>query len=371
MAELTLNRADNLSPTTVRNQIVRDLNQFNARGPSIDDIIPTLVLSDSEEQYYRMDSAVLPMKQAALDAEAPIADTEDMSTDTYNVDTFQQKRSPERGADFELNTDQELLNAFQWVVDQLERAIRITREIAGWQGLDDVDGLIGEDGNSAHSDIDSTHVITPGTAWSDHANSTPQDDLMAAEEEVSIDGLMLDELPVPTAYIPPSVMYDLRQNDDLEGRFSGVETQGLTEDQVAGIIPVENVQTVWTKTIRRDDNGQPIDSSGNVVQDRSNAVKDNILEPWDEGSSTNRRNVVIGTAGDPRAAAMPVLTDRLNNIVERADEDPVGSWSVDNTLGFVTQSWMTPDPVETWYKVAQEIGVEMVRPENWAIIQDI
>lgn len=371
MAELTLSRADELSPETVRNQIVRDLSQLDTRGPSIDDVLPTIVLTDSEETYYRMNSAALPMRQTALAAEAPIGDSEDLSEDQYSVDTFKKKRSPERGADFELNTDEDLLNAFNWTVDQLQRELRMTREVAGWQGLDDVDGFVGEDGATAHPALDSSHVLTPATAFSDTANSNPQNVFHDADELVDTEGTMLDELPAPTAYVPPSVMTDLKKNDDLESRFSGVAVQGLTEEQVANVLPVDNIVKVYTKKVRTNDQGQPVDSSGNVVDDRSNAVKDNILEPYDNAAGTTRRNIVFGTSGDARAAGMPVLTDRLDNIVQRGGEDPNGSWSVDTTMGFVTQSWWENDPAQTWYKVAQEIGVEMVRPENWVVIQDI
>ena len=107
------------------------------------------------------------------------------------------------------------------------------------------------------------------------------------------------------------------------------------------------------------------------MEDRENAVKDNILEPYDVSAGTQRRNILFGTAGDPRAAGMPVLTDRLDNIVQRGDAEPTGSWSVDTSMGFITQSWWENDPPQTWYKVAQEFGVEMVRPENWVVIQDI
>jgi hypothetical protein len=371
MGELTLTRADELSPETVRNQIVRDLAQLQTRGPRIDDVLPTLVLTDSEETYYRMDSGVMPMRQTALSAEAPIGGSQDLSKDQYSVDTFQKKRSPERGADFELNTDQDLLNAYNWAVNQLERELRITREIAGWQGLDDVDGFIGPDGETAHPALSSDNVLTPGTAFSDHGNSTPQDTFHTAWFRVENDGLMLDEMPQPTTYMSPSVLQDLKQNEDLENRFSGVEVQGLTAEQVEGVVPVPNIELVYTKTIRTNDKGQPVDENGDVVEERSEAAQDNILEPYDFGAGTNRRNIVYGTLGVPETASMPVLTDRLDNIVRRSGVDMMGEWAVDETMGFLTQSWANPDPAETWYKIAQEIGVEMIRPENVVVIQDI
>lgn len=375
MAELTLSRADELSPDTVRNQIVRDLQQLQTRGPSIMDVLPNIVLEDSEETYYRMDTATLPMRQTSLGAEAPAGDTEDLDEDQYTVDTFKKKRSPERGADFELNTDEDLLNAFDWTVNQLERELRMTREIAGWRGLDGIDGFIGSGGLSAHSALATDHVITPSTPFSDTANSTPQNTFTDAHFRIDNDGTMLDELPQVTAYVPPSVMRDLKQNDDLEDRFSGVETQGLTAEQVASILPVDNIEVVYTQAVRTNTEGEPLDSSGNVVDDRSNAEKLNILEPHNTSASgtpsDQARNIVLGTAGDERAAGMPVLTDRLDNIVSRGDAQPNGEWAVDESMGFITQSWWENDPATTWYKVAQEFGVEIVRPENWVVIQDV
>jgi hypothetical protein len=371
MAELTLSRADELSPDTVRNQIVRDLQQLRTRGPRIDDVLPTIVLSDSEETYYRMDSAALPMRQTHLSAEAPTGDTEDLSEDQYSVDTFKKKRSPERGADFELNNNEDLLNAFNWTVNQLERELRMTREVAGWQGLDDVNGLIGTDGQTAHPSLSSDHVITGATAFSNTSTATPQAHFHEASYLLDTDGLMLDEMPTPTAYISPSVERDLKQNDNLESRFSGVAVQGLTMEQVANVLPIDNLEVVYTQKVRTNDQGEPIDDSDTVVDDRSNAVKDNILEPYDYTNTVQRRNIVFGTAGDEAAGGMPVLTDRLDNIVQRGDESPNGSWAVDNSLGFITQSWWNEDPPQTWYKVAQEFGVEIVRPENWTVIQDI
>jgi len=329
------------------------------------------VLTDSEETYYRREGHVLPMRKVDLGAESPVGDNEDLDTDQMNVDTFKKKRSPEKGADFELNTDADLMNAFDQAVEVLRKELMITRELVAWQGLDGTEGMIGSDGQTANSDLDSDNVITPGTAYSDHANASPQDDFISAEEEIDTNGTDLNELPAITAYIPPSVEADLKQNDDLESRFSGVQVQRLSMEQIADVIPFDNIETVYTKEVRTNDAGQPFDGSDNVVDDRKNAVLDNVLEPYDNSNSTVRRNIVIGTAGDPGAAGMPVLTGRLENVVSRSGQDPLGDFSVDNSMGFVTQSWFDPDPSVTWFKVAQEIGFELVRPENWVIIQDI
>jgi hypothetical protein len=65
---------------------------------------------------------------------------------------------------------------------------------------------------------------------------------------------------------------------------------------------------------------------------------------------------------------MPWFLDRLQ---ERGDVAPTGDISVDASNGWMTQSWTEPDPLVTWYKVAQEIGFHMTRGTNWFIIQDV
>lgn len=369
MGTLTISRADSLTPETARNQIVRDVQQIQNRGPSISDVLPSIVLNDSEETYYRRHSGVLPMSKTSLSGESPVGQLEDMEKDTMNVDTFKEKVAPEKGVDFEINTQNQLLDVWDDAMEYLRRVLTITREVAGWQGLDGVEGFIGQDGATAHSGLSTSHVIAPGTAFSDTVNSNPQDSFTTAEFLIDDDGTMLDELPRPTAYVSPSVMRDLKQNEDLQARFSGVGIQGLTEQQVANVLPFENIQTVYTKTVRTNANGQPVDDAGNVVEDRKDAAKDNILEPHD--GVANQRNVVIGTGGDVRAGGMPVLTGRLAEMIGSSAADPTGDFSVDRTLGFVTQMWTTPDPAVSWFKIAQEFGVEVVRPDNWAILQGV
>lgn len=371
MAELTLQQADTLSPDTARNQIVESIAQLETRGPSIADVLPPIVLTDSAETYYRRNGHVLHQLKTDLHAESPVTDQEDLSTDEYNVDSYKSKISPEKGADFELNTQFDLLNAFDDAIEILRRQLMLTREQVGWQGLQGTEGLIGEDGDNQHSGLATEHVITGATAFSNHSSSTPQDQFQIATGEIDQDGTMLNEAPQVTGYVSPTVMEDLKRNDDIQSRFSGVEVQGLTQEQVASILPIDNLEVVYTKTVRTNDNYEPIDSSDNVVTDRDNAILDNVLEPYDYADTTTRRNIVIGTAGDEEVGGMPVLTDRLSNVVERSGQDPLGDFSVDESLGFVMQSWFDPDPSVTWFKIAQEVGVELVRPENWAIIQDI
>lgn len=365
----TLSKADTISPKTLRNEIVRDLDNREREGALIaTEVFPLVELSDSQETFFTMDGAEMPMPRGDLAAESTVVDMEDLDEDQIDVDTFKAKISPEKGANTELNSDQEILNLFEAAADTLRLRLEIARSMIAWRGYGGIEGMIGETGDSAHSDIDADHVITPATAFSDTANSTPQDHFTEADFQISNDGDNLDQAGPVTAYVSPSVLRDLKQNDDLEGRFSGVEVQGLTEDQVANVLPIDNIVEVRTQVVRTDANGQPIDDAGNVVEDPGNAAKDNILEPYDAGAGTQRRNVVMGAPGEV-SGFIPWFADRLAEHAQQAP--PGGDFAVDMQNGFMTQMWTENDPLVTWFKIAQEVGFHLHRPDNWAVIQDI
>jgi len=365
----TLSKADTISPKTLRNEIVRDLDNQNRQNALIaTEVFPLVELSDSEETYFTMDGGEMPLPRGDLATESAVVDMNDIDEDTIGVETFKAKISPEKGANTELNTDQEILNLFEAAADTLRLRLEIARSLVAWQGYGGIDGMIGSDGATAHPDIDASHVFTSLTAFSDAANSTPQDAFTDAEFQITNDGDDLDSAGQITAYMSPSTLRDLKQNDDLESRFSGVETQGLTKDQVANILPVDNIQEVRTQVIRTNENGEPINSSDSVVSDPANAVKDNILEPYDASATTQRRNVVIGAPGQV-SGFIPWFADRLAEHGEQAP--PGGDFSVDMQNGFLTQMWTTNDPLVTWFKIAQEVGFHLHRPDNWAILQDV
>lgn len=365
----TLSKADTISPKTLRNEIVRDLDNQNRQNALIaSEVFPLVELSDSSETYFTMDGAEMPMPRGDLAAESSVVDMEDLDESTISVETFKAKISPEKGADTELNTDQEILNLFEAAADTLRLRLEIARSMVAWQGYGGINGMIGSEGQTAHPDLDSSHVFTTLTAFDSYSSATPQDGFIDATFQIANDGDMLDSAGPITAYMSPSVLRDLKKNDDLESRFSGVETQGLTEDQVANILPVDQIQEVRTQVVRTNANGEPIDDSDSVVSDPSNAVKDNILEPYDFGNTTQRRNVVIGAPGRV-SAFMPWFADRLAEHGEQAP--PGGDFAVDMGNGFITQMWTENDPLVTWFKIMQEIGFHLHRPDNWAILQDI
>jgi hypothetical protein len=364
----TLADADLLSPKTVRNEIVRDIDNMSRMDElHATDVFPLVGLSDSEEVYYKMDGIRTGMQRAGLASESPIGDIEKLTEDNVTVETYKEKISPEKGVNTELNTQEEVLRLFEAASDYLREDLRLTRSKISWQGDRDVNGMVGTDGQTAHPDLDSDHVISPTTAYSDHTTA-PQDDFIQADYLISEDGQQLAEAGMVTAYMPPSVLYDLKLNDDLENRFSGVEVRGLTEEQVANVLPFDTIETVRTKTVRTNADGEPIDDTGTVVDDPANAAVDNVLEPYDAGAGTNRRNIVIGAPGEV-SGFIPFFVDRLREMADNAP--PSGDMSVDTTNGFITQTWTDNDPAVSWLKIMQEVGFHLMRPDNWVVIQDI
>lgn len=365
----TLADADLLSPKTVRNEIVRDIDNMSRMDEiHSTDVFPLVALSDSEETFYKMDGIRTGMEAAGLTSESPVGNIENLSEDDITVSTYKQKISPEKGVDTELNTQEEILRLFEAAADFLREDLMLTRDRVAWRGDAQIDGMIGPDGVTPHPDLPSDHVISPSTAYSDTANSTPQEDFIESDFLITEDGTRLSDAGMLTAYVPPSVMYDLKRNDDLEARFSGVEVRGLTDQQVANVIPFDQIEVVRTKLVRTDDNGQPIDDEDNPVDEPEDAAVDNVLEPYDYDSGTTRRNVVIGAPGEV-SGFMPFFVDRLSEMADNAP--PSGDMSVDTSRGFMTQTWTDHDPAVSWLKIAQEIGFHLHRPDNWVVLQDV
>jgi hypothetical protein len=361
----TLRQANLLSPDAILNDIVRQLNQMEDTGRLIvGDVFPMVELSDSKETYFTHDGLRTGMDPTALGSESPVGDIEDLGTEDVTVHTYKKKIQADKGADTELNSQQEILNLYEAIVSALREDVVLTRAKAAWQGDANIDGIIGEDGATAHPDLDSSHVVTPGTAYSDTANSTPLTDFLEAEERINQDGGDLGAAGSITAYVTPSELTDLKQNDDLTGKYRDIAA--LSDEQVAEALQVDRIVTVRTQVPRKDANGNLVDENGNVVEDASNAARDNILEPHDGAS--NVRNIVIMAPGQ-ETAFMPWFAARL---AERASGvDPTGDFAVDMTNGWMSQTWTQPDPAVSWFKVAQEFGFHVRRPGNIVVIQDI
>lgn len=365
----TLADADLLSPKTVRNEIVRDIDNMSRMDQlHATDVFPLVGLSDSEEVYYKMDGIRTGMQPAGIASESPVGHIEKLTQDNVTVDSYKEKISPEKGVDTELNTQEEILRLFEAATDFLREDLMLTRSRLSWRGDSQVDGMVGADGQSAHPDIDSGHVLSSTDDYSNTGTASPQDDFIESDFLITEDGTALQQAGMMTAYMSPSVMYDLKRNDSLENRFSGVEVRGLTEQQVANVLPFDQIETVRTQLVRTNDSGEPIDETDTVVTDPSDAATDNVLEPYDYSSGTKRRNIVIGAPGEV-SAFIPFFVDRLGEMADNAP--PSGDMSVDETSGFITQTWTQNDPTISWLKIMQEVGFHLHRPDNWVVIQDV
>lgn len=362
----SLAEAEQLSPKRIQSRIVRELEQMEQGDTYVaSNYFPMYQMGSAKEIYHRQSGKVSPMSGTSLVSESKVAGLEDLDEDSMSITTLKRKISPEKAVDTALNSEQQILNIAEYVANNLLESLMMSRSMMSWRSWNNVDGMIGEDGTSPHPKIPNTHVESPATQFSDTANSSPHDFFMRAAEDIDTDGSGFNNLGPITAVMSPSVMWDLMANDNLESRFSGVATQVIDDlSKLSQVIPVQ-IEIVRTEVPRTNDNGEPLDSDGNVVP-LPDATFDNILEPWD--GSNRVRNIVVGTYGQD-AALMPWFTDRLEDHLD--DVPPGGNFSVDVSNGYIVQSWTTHDPIISWRKIAQEIGFEMIRGDNFAIIQDV
>ena len=368
----TLKKAGLLSPKLLRNEIVTDLDQAARReGEGVantQEVFPMQQLDADREVYYREHGGVAPMQPVSLDSESPIMDLQDIDEDDVTISPYKAKVSPEKGANTKLNSVNEIRDLYQYAAQRLRQNVKVTRDLVAWQGDENIDGMIGPDGITPHPSLRDDHVITPDVPFSDQTNSSPQQHFQMAELLIDEDGSALDTAGPMTAYMTPSMLYDLKLNADLSDRFTGVEVQGLTQNQVANILPFDRIRKVRMQVPRMDDLGRPVDAAGNPVDDPQDAEYDNVLEPYDPVADTTRRNILIGTPGNV-SAFMPWFSQRLSEMAQNAE--PTGQFAVDNNAGIVTQTWTDTDPAISWLKVAQEIGLEVIRPNNFVLMQDV
>lgn len=362
----TLRDANLHSPEAVMNRMVRQINQMEDDNRLVTtEVFPLVELSDSTERHFTMNGVRPGMRQTSLASESPVGDIEGLDERDVTVDTFKKKIQPDKGVDTELNGQQEILNLFNAASDALMTDVLLTRAEMAWQGLGDIDGMIGQDGQTAHPDIPTAHVRSPGTSYDDTDNSSPITDFIDAEYGISERGTMLGQAGPMTAYLSPSTLRDLKLNSEIQSEYENV--RALSQEQLTDAFQLGAIRVIRTQVVRRNAAGQPIDEAGNPVDDLGDAAQDNILEPYDADDDTQRRNIVVGAPGQV-SAFMPWFLDRLQ---ERGNVAPTGDVEVDASNGWLTQSWTEPDPLVTWYKVAQEIGFHMTRGTNWFIIQDV
>lgn len=376
----TLSDAKNLTPEVLRNEIVREVDQMDRieagqqqQFASALSVFPAVNLSDPTEAWFTMGGVRAPMDSAALTSESPLGTLDLPSKEDVTTEHYKKKYAPEKGVETEMEDTP--FSLFARAAEVLRTELFLTREQITWRGDESVDGLIGQYGTTAHPDLPADHVASAGTAWSDTVNSTPYDDITNLAFEVIDNGMLFGDgmqnpSGAPDLFVSPGVMRDLRQNDDLESRVDGIRIKALGRDDVMTILgnDINAIREVRVYVPRTNANGEPIDDTGTVVDDYDDAEKDNILEPYDPGTSSVNRNVVIGAPG-AGSAFIPWFSDQL---AERANDAPSTSQvSMDDQNGFITQMWTSDDPIQSYFKAMQSIGFHLQREENWAVLQGV
>lgn len=379
--QATLRNARDLSPEVLRNEIVNKVDQMeriqvgDGQGfASALNTFPTIDLDNPDESWYTMETVRGPMSPTSLNSESPVGTIDLPDVDDLETHSYKKKYQPEKGVQTELDKGDVDYSVFARAAAILRLEIFVTREQITWRGDSNIEGLIGQRGGDPHSELDSDKVITPSTAWSDTANSDPYSDLSAVGHRIMNNGRLFGQEVAPRIYMPPSVARDLKRNEDMESRVSGVRIQSLDLSDVSEILDEDlgAIRRVMVYLPRTNADGEYIDENGNVVDSADDAALDNVLEPWDPdadaGAGAQRRHVVIGRPG-VNSANIPWFGDALAEYEN--DVPPNGDVAIDNQNGFMTQVWSENDPLTTWYKAAQEIGFHLATPENWGVIQDV
>lgn len=371
----SISDAEELSPKRIQNRIVRDVDNLSRSGAYLmNEAFPLYQMGDYEEVYHRLRGLRAPMPGSTLVSESPIAGLEGLSEDEMNVTPLKQKISPEKAVSAVLNANADIMDIANVVSMALRTDLLTSRSLMAWRGYNGVPGMIGEDGLTAHPKLSGSHVLT-GSDFSDTANSQPHDVFSNAVERISKDGKRSGDVGPVTAYVPTNVFWDLMRNDSLESRLPTDSTQTVNgANELETALSIDRVVEIRTKVPRTNDQGEPIaedpdpsDSTPPPVVPVDEAEEDNILEPWDTSSATANRNIVVGAFGRD-SGVMPWLVERLADHIGAA---PMGDFALNMQEGFLMQGWTQPDPVISWRKMAQEIGLELIRPDNYVVIQDV
>ena len=174
---------------------------------------PAVDLDAPQEDYVSIGGAVGTMSHVPYDAESPIGTLGDIDESSVTTKGYKKKLAPEKETDTKLNSEQQILSLYRWAARQLRAETFLTREKVARQGDEVNDGLIGEDGQSPHPDLPSDNVIQPGTAYSDHANSTPYQDFATASLRLkqTQQGFFDQNVEIePRAYVTPSTWHDIK-----------------------------------------------------------------------------------------------------------------------------------------------------------------
>lgn len=377
MPTATQRNAKNLKPEILRNEIVEYVDQIervqaggDGEYASAMSLFPLVNIDDPSEEWYTMDGVRGPMQGTSFSAESPLGTLDLPSKDSLAIQAYKKKYRPDKGAETELSSTPYSL--YQRAAAVLRSEIFLTREQITWRGDEHVDGLIGQDGSSAHPKVSTEgFVSTPSVSWDQAGTAQPYDDITEAAYEILNNGRMFGgQQGAPTMLLPPSVNRDMKQADDMKDRIINVRIGAVGDDDVLDIIDddLDSIQKVLVYLPRTNANGEYIDETGTVVDDPDDAAQDNILEPYNPALGRQVRNVIFMRPG-AGTAFVPWFSERL---LERASEAPdPGNIAMDDSNGFFTQVWNEPDPIGTNFKAAQEVGFHVQRGENIAILQDV
>jgi len=371
----TVSNADLLRPEVVRNQMVETVDQMeriemgDQQGyASAMSTFPMVNLDDPREAYYTYDGVTDAMPPTGFDAEGELMSVDLPDKESVEIEGYKQRFNPKRGA--ETHSSGLPFSVYRRGVSKLNTKIWLTRELVAWRGDESIDGLIGRFGNSAHPDVDADGTVTAvSTGWDDSANATPYSDIEDAAFGIVNNGRMTGGQVQPTVFVGPTTLRDAKQTEDMEGRLPTDRYQRVTDEAIADILSddVMDVRTVFVYYPRTNADGEFIDENDNVVDDASEAANDNILEPYDPVNDVVRRNAVIGRPG-AGSAYFPWMLDRLTEDVGPGDLP--GEMSVDEQNGFLTHVYKDFSR-NTYVSAEQELGFEVQRGENWAILSGV
>lgn len=380
MTQINLAKAGLLSPKTLREEIVRDIGQMEAingdgRTASASSEFPVINLDAPEETYFTIGGAVAPMDPIDRDSESPLGTLGDIEEDSISTSYYSEKLMPEKETDAKLNSEREALSLFRWAAMNLRTAILLARERYCWQGDSEVEGLIGQNGDDAHDDIPSDNVLTPSTSWSDTENADPYGNISSLTLELQEANQTFFDANVdisPRGYFSPRTWHDLKNNDDMKGRFDGVEIRRLNSEQVERLIDDElpEIRIVEVQIPRTDNQGNYLDEEGNIVDKVDDAAMDNVLEPYDPQAGEQKRCVVVGKPG-ASSAFQPWFEDNVGPFDDADAPGYDGEFALDETRGFATHTKLETDPETTVLRAFQDVGFHLHLPDHWGVIQDI
>lgn len=371
----TIRNVDLLRPEVVRNQMLETVDQMDyielgnqQQYASAMSTFPTVNLDDPTESYYTYDSVTDAMEPVGFDAEPPLMSIDLPDQADINVEGYKEAFNPKKGV--ETHASGLPFSPFQRGVSKLNVKTFLTRELITWRGDGAVEGLIGPNGDDPHSDLPTDNVRPASTAWSDDVNATPSEDIEDLAFDIVTNGQLGSGDVLPNIYMGPRTLKDLKRTEDMEGKLPENRYQRVTQDAVQDILSEEigNIFTVMVYYPRTNANGEFLDADGNIVEKAKDAAKDNILEPYDPGTDTVRRNVVLGRPG-AGSAFIPWFNDRLTEDVGPGEVN--GQMSVDQQNGFLTYVYKDNITRNTYVSAEQEIGFKLLRPENWGLISGV